>query len=250
MFNRTASACFVGSLCAFLLSTFSSSANVLVIDFNDLQDPVPAVLAGQGGNENLLPWESDDLALKVVAGDLTAPAMSLAPQSGTPQSASGDSPAPATARLVSRWNTDQFGKTFWFAFLFHQPSENTRVGLNLNGARIIAVGSSLLVTSATGSPVRDLALAETHLVVGRLDIDTADSAEDTIQLWVDPTDITGLDKASDEATTFLINAFFNGGIISVGIESYSEYEGESGGIIDNIIVATSLKELTSALLPK
>jgi hypothetical protein len=229
-----------------VLFTLSAHGEVLRVDFNDLTGGTPSQLVGQQSSELLGAWQSEGEGPSVQAGDLESPAPFKSKQSGTPQSISGIEPNSAKAKLLSRWSTAAHGTTFWFSFLFRQPDASSRCGINLNGMRVVAIGGSVMITSGNAKPISGLELGTTHLVVGKVAIDPAKGAIDTISLWVDPTDLDNLEASADKHSVFTGSFFHEGGIIEIGVESYSD-GGTSGGQIEQIIVTPDLSEMRQSL---
>jgi hypothetical protein len=235
-----------------LLSTAAAvRAEVISVDFNNLSGTPPFALVGQTSDDALRPWAATNgSGLQVTAGDLTVEVPAWSKQGGTAQSASGSERAATTAALRSRWTTRQMGTNFWFSFLFRQPGPDARVGLTVNNSlRVVAVGSSLLVTSGEGKAITGLKLDKTHMVVGCIGIDTERYAPDKVQVWVDPADLNSLDSHKGKYSVFSANYFYDAGITHLGVESYSEPKCE-GGTIDSIVIAPSLDEVKAALTGK
>jgi hypothetical protein len=235
-------------VCALISSAPSGRAKVISIDFNNFAGKPPFSLVGQSSDVALKPWTSSGAGLQVGAGDLTISYMpALSKQDGRPLSVSGNQRRITNAALKSQWSTKKMGDTFWFSFLFQQPDAKARVGLVINNSlRVVALGSSLIVTSAKGEPIQGLTVGEPHLIVGCIKIDPAPRSPDTVHLWANPMELDSLYALKVGSTSYSGNLFHGGGIISIGIESYSDPQGK-GGTIDRILVATSLDELKAAL---
>lgn len=228
-------------------SLVAARGEVLILDFNDISGETPLEIAGTANNENLGAWTSDDSELVVVAGDLHRDTLPpLSDQVGTPQSIIGRSPAAVTAQLLNRWTTAAHGNTFWFAFLFKNDDAAMRAAINLNSLRIVAFGNAVFIAGAEDAALGPLPLGEAHLVVGRIDIDQAEAAPDLIEIWVDPADLENIPSSAAATSTFEANHFYDQGIYSVGLESYSE-NGNIGGTLDRVVIGTSLEEIVAGL---
>ncbi len=216
---------------AILLGTASASATLVSADFNDL---AAGDVNGQAGGTGLAATWTAPVQVDVIAGDLSAPSSTnfALTQSGTAQSlqGTGDSSAGKASRNLTTALTD----TVWFSFLL-TPTTSGRGGIDLDGSRILAVGTQFRVflnnvVHGTTSP---FTVGQTALVLGKVEIDADVSGNDWFTAWVNP-DVENLGTATLTVTDK--NWITDASIGQLGVETY-QGDTTAASIVDLITLS-------------
>ncbi|MDY0171053.1 MAG: PEP-CTERM sorting domain-containing protein [Thermoguttaceae bacterium] len=214
------------------------------VDFNDMSaGNIHGQAGGMGFSGTWSTATAPNMEIAVVPDDLVAPASTnfRLTQSGTPQTLQGIGNT-TTVQHATRSLASPLTDTIWFSFLL-EPTADGRGGINLNTGRIISVGSELrtyLGSSTTTKSNVFSSYGETYLVLGRLELDAGASAQDYLQLWVNPDVTLGPENLGTPTLEDLgTNWIGSGGITSFRIETYAGTAGNTTPRIDLITVSSS-----------
>ncbi len=214
---------------------------VIVEDFNYPDNN--AVLSGLGGGSGWSgAWGLGGTAtIKVSTGANLSSSLYNVSQSGTGR-AYGTHPE---FRAISRNFTSSLSGTVWFSVLLQNNSDITHAGLQFNNPlggtaysttdfEFDLAGDTLNVkyNGTTSEAKTNLALEETHLVVGKWDVGVGN---DTLQLWVDPASLPSLGTADfTDNSGDVGNELLRVGVLAYNTDSVTK---PTGGLIDALRIS-------------
>lgn len=179
-------------------------------DFNDFS-PLPSTIQNQDGGTNFSGNWTGTGTQKLIAGDLATTVGGYCLDESGPGIAARMQGVYNAQRQSYRSLAGTMTGTIWFSLLVLNPDATARVGLSFNAANnadpanttvlndIDLVGKDLFVmlAGAQADTGVDLAVGQTHLLLGRMTLGTGG---DTFELWADPADIAGLGAADYTVT--------------------------------------------------
>ena len=176
---------------------------VVRVDFNDASPDDKRTMVGKrsgGGFARGSTWGGAARSIKLAKGDLLPPANTgySLQQTGTAQSLQGTWKVEGNRQVFRTLRQPMLADVIWFSYLMKHEQADSSTGLVFNDQNPIAENAPVLQTEGSDlllagrSVANDLFVAgETYLIVGRIAVD--DEGDDTIEIWVNPNVVDGLD---------------------------------------------------------